>query len=243
MEAEAIFEKFSSATNQQVNVKEYQAAIGLLICASIGTRLDISYAVGILSQFMSKTGEKHWQSIKGILRYIKGILSHCLEFVSTKGNKVDLSAYADADWAGDRATRKSTSDYAFIIGNLCITWRSKHQSIIALSSIEAEYVPHSHATQKAVWLRELLKNIGFKQTEPTKLYEDNQCAIGLSKNLKPNSRTKHIEIKFHYARKAVEDNIVDVQYCPTEQMIADIFTESLARVEFEKFRDMLGVKK
>ena len=242
MEAEATFEKLS-ATDQQVNLKEYQAAIGSLIYVSIGTRPDISYAVGVLSQFMSNPGEEHWRGVKRILRYIKGTLSHCLEFVSTKGNKVDLSAYADADWAGDKATRKSTSGNVFMIGNSCITWRSKRQSIIALSSTEAEYVSLSHATQEAVWLWELLKNIGFEQTEPTKLYEDNQGAIGLSKNPKLNSRTKHIDIKFHYERKAVEGNIVNVQYCPTEQMTADIFTKSLARVKFEKFRDMLGVKK
>ena len=100
MEAEATFEKLS-ATNQQVNLKEYQAAIGSLIYASIGTRPDISYAVGVLSQFMSNPGEEHWRGVKRILRYIKGTLSHCLEFVSTKGNKVDLSAYADADWANN----------------------------------------------------------------------------------------------------------------------------------------------
>ncbi|MEO0684489.1 MAG: Ty1/Copia family ribonuclease HI, partial [Cyanobacteria bacterium J06649_11] len=117
------------------------------------------------------------------------------------------------------------------------------QSIIAVSSTEADYFSLSHATQEIVWLRQLLNNIGFKQTKPTKLYEDNQGAIGLSKNPKLNSRTKHIDIKFHYVREAVETNIVNVKYCLTENMTADIFTKSLARVKFEKFRDMLGVKK
>ena len=159
------------------------------------------------------------------------------------GAKNELSAYADADWAGDRATRKSTSGYVSMIGNSCISWRSKRQSIIALSSTEAEYVSLSYATQEVVWLRQLLSNIGFKQTEPTKLYEDNQGAIGLSKNPKLNSRTNHIDIKFHYVREGVETSIVNVQYCPTENMTADIFTKGLARVKFEKFRDMIGVKK
>ena len=242
MENEATFVKLTS-TDKQVNLKEYQAVIGSLIYASIGTRPDISYAVGVLSQFMSNPGEEHWRGVKRILRYIKGTLSHCLEFVSTNGSKVELSAYADADWAGDRATRKSTSGYISMIGNSCISWRSKRQSIVALSSTEAEYVSLSYATQEVVWLRQLLSNIGFKQTEPTKLYEDNQGAIGLSKNPKLNSRTKHIDIKFHYVREAVETNIVNVQYCPTENMTADIFTKGLARVKFEKFRDMIGVKK
>ena len=241
METGKIFEKLPT-DDPPVNLKEYQAAIGSLIYASVGTRPDISYAVGVLSQFTSHPGQEHWQGIKRVFRYLKGTLNHCLEFVASGTNKVILSAFTDADWAGDIISRKSTSGYVFQIGRSSITWRSKRQSIIALSSTEAEYVSLSQATQEAVWLRQLLNDVGFKQVMPTILYEDNQGAISLSKNPKLNSRTKHIDIKFHYVRQAVNEKTIETNYCPTEEMAADIFTKSLSKVKFEKFRIMLGVK-
>ena len=89
----------------------------------------------------------------------------------------------------------------------------------------------------------MLNDIGFKQTKPTTLYEDNQGAIGLSENPKLNSRTKHIDIKFHYVRQAVDEKVVKVKYCPTNDMVADIFTKSLSKVKFEQLRTLLGVHK
>ena len=241
MEVGNIFEKLSS-DETAIDLKNYQAAIGSLIYASIGTRPDISYAVGVLSQFMSNPGHRHWTGIKRVFRYIKGTLNHCLEFKSSKTNTVDLIAYTDADWAGDKIQRKSTSGYVFQMGGSSTTWISKRQSIVALSTTEAEYISLSQATQEATWLRRLLNDVGFEQTTPTILYEDNQGAIELSKNQRLNSRTKHIDIKYHYVRGAVEENKVKVNYCPSDDMVADILTKSLPKAKFEKFRTMLGVK-
>ena len=241
METGKVFEKAPKDT-QPINLKDYQAAIGSLIYASIGTRPDISYSVGVLSQFMSNPVQEHWKGIKRVFRYIKGTLNHCLEFVSSKTNKIDLSAYTDADWAGDKVSRKSTSGYVFKIGGSTITWQSKRQSVIALSSTEAEYIALSHAAQEATWLRQLLIDIGFAQATPTTVYEDNQGAICLSKNPKSNSRTKHIDIKFHYVRQAVREKMINVEYCPTDKMVADILTKSLPKVKFEELRTMLSVK-
>ena len=241
MEVGKQFEK-RSPEDKPVNLKEYQAAIGSLLYASIGTRPDLSHSVGVLSQSMSNPGQDHWTGVKRILRYIKGTLNLCLKFVASKTKNINLKAYADADWAGDGISRKSTSGYVFQIGDSTVTWRSKRQSIIALSSTEAEYVSLCQAAQEAVWLRRLLNDVGFRQTQPMTLYEDNQGAIALTKNAKMNSRTKHIDIKFHYVRQAIEDEVLKVDYCPTEDMTADILTKSLSRVKFEKFRTMLGVE-
>lgn len=154
-----------------------------------------------------------------------------------------LRGFADADWAGDVITRKSTSGYVFQIGNSTISWKSKRQSIVALSSTEAEYVSLCSATQEAVWLRVLLDGMGFKQANATTIFEDNQGAIALAKNPAHHSRTKHIDIKYHYIRDAVSTKEIKLKYCPTQEMIADLLTKGLPRPQFEKLRLELGVTK
>lgn len=238
------FEKLKD-DEEMVNLKEYQSAIGSLIYASIGTRPDLSSAVGVLSQHMSKPGKQHWIGVKRILRYIKGTLDYGLLYGSTNDNDTngDLCGYADADWAGDISTRKSTSGYVFQIGSSTVSWSSKRQSVVAMSSTEAEYVALSYAAQEAIWLRTLLESMGFKQTKPMTIFEDNQSTIALAKNPRHSSRTKHIDIKFHYIRDAVAEQKIHLEYCQTNEMIADILTKGLARPQFEKLRSELGVTK
>jgi len=113
---------------------------------------------------------------------------------------------------------------------------------VALSSTEAEYIALCLASQEAIWLRKLLENIGFKQSDATTLYEDNQGTIALAKNPKSHSRTKHIDIKYHYVREAVEEKNIKLVYCSTEGMIADILTKGLPKPKFEQLRFSLGVK-
>ena len=113
---------------------------------------------------------------------------------------------------------------------------------MALSSTEAEYVALCSATQEIVWLRRLLAAMGLEQKEATKLHEDNQGSISLSKNPKSHSRTKHIDIKFHYVREAVEKKEVNIIYCATEKMTADIMTKPLPKVKFEEFRSDMGLE-
>ena len=225
-----------------MNIKEYQAAIGCLTYASIATRPDLSAAVGELSKFMSKPGKEHWSGIKRILRYIKGTLDYGLQFEAIGNGKISLTGYADADWGGDLINRKSTSGYAFKLGSSTISWRSKRQSVVALSSTEAEYVALCMASQEAIWLRNLLDNMNFKQEESTVIYEDNQGAIALAKNPKNHSRAKHIDVKYHYIRQAVEEKNIKLIYCSTENMIADILTKGLPKLKFEQLRSLLGVK-
>ena len=242
LEPGAKFEKIND-DSEVVNLKEFQSVIGCLTYASIGTRPDISAAVGVLSQHMSKPGKQHWIGVKRILRYLKGTLNYGFIYKSSDSDDNTLFGYADADWAGDVSTRKSTSGYVFKIGSSTISWRSKRQSIVALSSTEAEYVSLSHATQEAIWLRALLHDMGFNQSKPTMMFEDNQGAIELSKNPSHHSRTKHIDIKFHHVRDAVISKKIDLRYCPTQHMIADILTKGLPRPQFEKLREGLGIMK
>jgi len=191
---------------------------------------------------MSNPGKEHWSGVKRVLRYIKGTLNYGLKFESTNNGNVDLSGFADADWAGDLVCRKSTSGYVFQLESSTVSWRSKQQSVVALSSTEAEYIALCLASQEATWLRKLLESIGFKQSDATTLYEDNQGTIALAKNAKSHSRTKHIDIKYHYVRESVEEKNIKLVYCSTEGMIADILTKGLPKPKFEQLRFLLGVK-
>ena len=176
------------------------------------------------------------------MRYLKGTLDYGLRFEAYDKGSVELHGYADADWAGDVDTRKSTSGFLFLIGNATISWRTKKQTVIALSSTEAEYVSLCSATQETRWFRYLLESIGFKQHIPITIYEESQGAIALSKNPKSHPRTKHIDIKYHYVKEATEKADIELDYCPTDLLFADIPTKALPRIWFEKLRTFIGVK-
>ena len=154
-----------------------------------------------------------------------------------------LHGYSDADWAGNKDTRRSTSGYVFRIGDSTISWSSKKQRTVARSSTEAEYVALSYAAQEAIWLKRLTQSIGMGSPEqqPLTIYEDNNSAIDLTKNAKYHNRTKHIDIAHHFVREQVEMNEISVTHCPSKHMIADIMTKGIPRVQFEKLRDGLGV--
>ena len=138
--------------------------------------------------------------------------------------------------------RKSTTGYVFQLGNVTISWKSKRRTVVALSSTEAEYVALCAAAQETVWLRHLLASIRFKQKDATVVHEDNQGTIALTKNPKNHSRTKHIDIKYHFVREAVEKKDVRLVYCPTEKMVADILTKPLPKPKFVELRRKIGVQ-
>ena len=216
--------------------------IGSLVSASIATRPDLFSSVGALSQFMSNLGKEHWNGVKRVLRYIKGMIDYGLKFEASNRDQIELCSYTDADWAGDVVTRKSTSGYVFQIGKSMISWRPNHQSVIALSSAEAEYISLCTGAQESYLAMSFALQCCFKQETPTTMYEGNQGTIALTKNPKSHSCTKHIDIKYHYfIREAVENKFVKLVYCRTEKMIVDIFTEGLPNPKFEELRLILGV--
>ncbi|KAF2346518.1 Reverse transcriptase RNA-dependent DNA polymerase [Trinorchestia longiramus] len=147
----------------------------------------------------------------------------------------------DADWAGDRSDRKSTSGYCFTLSTSVITWRSVKQSCVALSTAEAEYVALAGAAQEAIWLKQLLDDLEFKTGGPMVVNEDDQSAICLAQNPKYHGRSKHIDIKFHYVRDLVRKKETDLVYCPSNDMLDDIFTKGLSAEKFSRLRSKLGV--
>ena len=219
----------------------YQSAVGSLMYAMLGTRPDIAFAVSVVSRYASNPNESHWKAVKRIFRYLRGTVDHQLVF---RGDLKPLSGYTDADWAGDQDTRRSTSGYVFDVGSAAISWSSKRQPTVALSTCEAEYIGQTQATKEAVWLRGLLSQLNPSEpaTRTVVIYCDNQGAMALAKNPQFHARTKHIDIQHHYVREQVTAGNVALEYIPTDRQVADGLTKALCKDKFERFRDLIGLE-
>eukprot|EP00253_Pinus_taeda_P018634 PITA_18634 len=185
-------------SNKDFDPNLYKSIVGSLMYLT-ATRPDIMFAVSLISRFMERPKEAHWQASKRIL----------------------------SDWAGSVDDRKSTSGYVFHMGSGAISWASKKQSIVALSIAEAEYVAATVGACQAVWMRRMLRSLGREQAEATVIFCDNSSAIALSKNSVFHKRTKHIDTRFHYIRELVNNGEIVLEHCRTQEQVADILTKLL----------------
>lgn len=220
---------------------QYQSAIGSLMYVGLGSRPDISFAIQNLSQFSSHPTQVHWTAVKRLIRYLKGTPDIGLRYGPTKMEDLVLVGYSDADWAGDENDRKSVSGYVFLLGKNVITWGAKKQATVALSSMEAEYMALSYAVREAIWLRNLLGELGLVQGEPTEIFVDNQGTIAFAKSQDFHGRSKHIDIRHHFVRECINRHDVAVSYCPTDTNLADLFTKALPRDRFNTLLSLLGL--
>ena len=209
----------------------YREAVGKLMYAMVCSRPDIASAVRAVSKHLCGYGEQHWVAVKRIMRYLKGTSDMKLTF---GGARVDerLVGYADADWGNDKDGRKSVTGYVFTFAGGPVSWCSRNQRTVALSSCEAEYMSLTEACRETTYLRLLLSELGHMQRGATTIYEDNQGAIALAKNPEHHSRNKHIDMRHHFCRDMVESGAVEVVYMPTGEMPADALTKGLATEAF-----------
>jgi len=219
----------------------YRQAIGKLIYAASSTRPDISFATSMVSTHLQAFDTPHWEAVKRIFRYLQGTLHYGLIFNSNGQSLLTLEGYSDADWARDSSDRKSTSGYLFTLKGASISWMSKKQDTVALSSTEAEYIATTHAAKEALWLRGLLHDLGYPQESATIIHEDNQGCIALSKNPIFHTRTKHLDVQAHFIREQVRTNKVALNYCPTENMVADFLTKALHSPQLIKLCQLAGI--
>ena len=199
----------------------YASAIGSLMYAMVCTRPDIGHAVGVVSRFMSNPGKTHWEAVKWILRYLQGTTEKCLHF--GKGD-LKLQGYVDADFGSEVDHRRSTTGYVFTVGTTAVSWMSRIQKIVALSTTEAEYVAVTEASKELIWLQGLLAELGFTQ-EKSVLHSDSQSAIHLAKNSAFHSRTKHIDIRYHFIRSLLEDEVLTLKKIVGSKNPADMLTK------------------
>jgi transposase InsO family protein len=234
----------------------YRETIGSLSHICRNTRPDIAYAVSVASRYLANPGQKHWNLVKRILRYLKGTrdwefhlnpgpLSFPTIHNSTQSSDIQgpvrFYGFSDSDWGGQLETSKSTTGYGFFLGYALVSWQSKTQSVTATSSTHAEYIAAYHAAAECIWARNFLSELGLFDLGPTTLHCDNEAAIKLSKFHMVTPRSKHFDTKFHYLREQVAKHTIDLIHCSGAENIADIWTKPLGSKKFSFFRTKLGV--
>ena len=226
------------------DIKKFQAIVGSIMFAMLETRPDIAFATSAVSRYAQNPSSQHIEAAKTILRYLSGTRQKGITYGGHGGN-LNIVGYSDADWAGDKVDRKSTSGFIFMMNNGPISWCSKKQTSVALSSTEAEYMALTLAAKEATWLRLLLTELGLldegNQHAKIALRGDNQSAIALGSNPILHQRTKHIDIQHHYIRDEVEARRIELKYVPTAEMIADGLTKPLLSMKFHAFIKQLGM--
>ncbi|KAI3500109.1 hypothetical protein L1887_35925 [Cichorium endivia] len=216
----------------------YRQLVGSLIYLTL-TRPDISYAVGVMSRYMQSPKKPHLDAARRILRYIKGTIDYGLLY--KRGEDCKLVGYCDADYAGDHDTRRSTTGYVFKLGSGTISWCSKRQPTVSLSTTEAEYKAAAVAAQESTWLVLLMEDLHQKVDYAVPLYCDNQSAICLAENPVFHARTKHVEVQYHFVREKVLKEEIKMRQIKTDEQVADLFTKGLSTGKCEGFRCQLNM--
>ena len=265
---------------EAVDETVYRSMIGSLMYLMLCTRRDIAFAVGALSRYSSLPRTSHMNAAKHLLQYVKKTAHIGLRFGPFATRDLRPILYSDADWAGDLDTRKSTGGYVCVLTERdsqgepilsAVSWSSKRQQTVALSSTEAEYMALTQAAKEAIWVSRFLRELqGIREntnlnniTDPasensthtpepviskiqnparkTCIYVDNQGSIALARNPEFHARTKHIAIQEHYVREKVTSGEIELEYLHTGDMIADCLTKNLSREKVERFRTAMGL--
>ncbi|GJS69872.1 retrovirus-related pol polyprotein from transposon TNT 1-94 [Tanacetum coccineum] len=212
-----------------VDPSHYRGMIGTLLYLT-ASRPDLQFAICMCARYQARPTEKHLNAVKRIFRYLKGTVHRGLWY--PKDSSIALTAFADADHAGCQDTRRSTSGSMQLLGDRLVSWSSKRQKSAAISSTEAEYIALSGCCAQILWMRSQLTDYGFGFNK-IPMYCDNKSAIALCCNNVQHSRSKHIDIRFHFIKEHVENGVIELYFVNTEYQLADIFTKALGRNRIE----------
>jgi len=203
------------------------------------TRPDIAYHVGVISRFMQQPSKVHYGAAKRVLQYIAGTLDFGIWY--SKTDNFRLCGYTYSDWASSLDDIRSVSTNVFTLGSGVVTWSSKKQATTTLSTSEAEYIAATSAACQAIWLRRILAELQHMQASATEIYCDNKASIAMTKNPSFHSRTKHINVHFHFIHHLVVKEEIILKHCRTHKQLADILTKSLTIDKLIYLRAFLGV--
>lgn len=201
---------------------------------------DITYAVSFLSRYLDKPNEQLWTAGKRILRYLKGTKHEGLIFTKIKKNEVPrLQCFSDADWASDKVDRKSVSGCTILLGGNLISWFSKKQNCIAISTAEAEYVAAAMCAQDLINLKGILEDMHMDSTSV--LFCDNIGSLQMIKSNENSKRAKHIDIKFHFIKDQVTKGTFTIDHVSSQNNLADLMTKSVSGELLNKFKSLLNI--
>lgn len=232
------FNTLSPSLDISQSNSNYNSLIGALLWLAQCTRPDISFAINRPSQFLKKNDDRHFHAALRVLAYV----FHTQEVgLVLGGENRKLEGYCDSDWAENPHDRSSTSGFLFRLSDGLILWKSRKQRSTALSSTEAEYMAMSDAGRELMWLCQILHEIHFLPQGPTVLHYDNTGSAALANNPVHHSRSKNIDLRYHFIRSLVKKNHVSLEYVKTKELLADILTKPLARINFEGLLHRLGL--
>jgi hypothetical protein len=222
---------------KSVDQKVHRSMIGslLYLCAS---RPDIMLSLCMCARFQADPKEVHLRAVKRIMRYLVYTTKFGLWY--PKGSTIYLIGYSDADWAGCKIDRKSTSGTCQFLGRSLVSWASKKQNSVALSTTEDEYIAAGHCCAQLLWMRRTLRDYGYKLSK-VPLLCDNESLIRMADNPVEHSRTKHIDIQYHFLRDHQQRGDIKIAYVSTKEQLADIFTKPLNEKTFTKLRNELNI--
>ncbi|GKB51647.1 hypothetical protein Tco_0902400, partial [Tanacetum coccineum] len=221
-----------------VDPSHYRGMIGTLLYLT-ASRIDLQFAICMCARYQARPTEKHLHAVKRIFQYLRGTVNQGLWY--PKDSSIALTAFADADHAGCQDTRRSTFGSMQFLGDRLVSWSSQRQKNAAISSTEAEYIAMSGCCAQILWMRSQLTDygLGFNKIP---MYCDNKSVIALSCNNVQHSRSKHIDIKFHFIKEHVENGVILLYFVNTEYQLADIFTKPLCRERIEFLINKLGIR-
>ena len=219
----------------------YASLVGSLMYAQVCTRLDIAFIVGMLGRYQSNPGKDHWKTAIRVLRYLQGTKDYRLTY--KQSDYLEVVGYSDSDFAGCVDSSKSTSGYIFLLAGGAVSWRSIKQTIVASSTMEAEFIACYETTSQALWLKNFISGLKVVDSisRPLKIFCDNSAAVFFAKNNKSGSRSKHIDIKFLMVRDHVKKQEVIIEHINTELMIADPMTKGLPAKVFQDHATHMGL--
>jgi hypothetical protein len=222
---------------EHMDQKEYQSMIGSLPYLT-ATRLDIQFSVCLCARFQASPRTSHWQVVKQIFRYLRHTLDFGLWYSAS--SSLALHGFPDTDFAGCRLDRKSTSGTCQFLGSSLVSWSSRKQSSVAQSTTETEYVAAASCCSQLLWISYTTSDFGEEYTH-IPLQCDSTSAISVAKNPVLHSKTKHIEVRYHFLRDNVEKGKIALIHVPTHDQLPDIFTKPLDQETFTRLRGELGV--
>ncbi|KAJ9535340.1 hypothetical protein OSB04_un001549 [Centaurea solstitialis] len=222
---------------KSVDVTLYRGMIGSLLYLT-ASRLDIMYSTCLCARYQAEPKESHLTAVKRIFRYLKGTPNLGLWY--SKDSGFDLTAYSDSDFAGCKIDRKSTTGGCHLLGGKLVSWNSKKQNSVSTSTAEAEYVAAGICCAQVLWLRNQLQDYDI-QLSKIPIYCDNTSAIAIANNPVLHSKTKHIEVRYHFIRDHVMNGDIELHFVPTEYQFADLFTKPLDVTHFNMLISELGM--